>query len=239
MNTCTFGVIACAVLRLEVQTLLPPGAHCHFLDQSLHNTPQELHRGLQAALTELEESAPQMKMIALAYGLCSKVVEGLRTCRCRLAIPRAHDCITLLLGSRQEYARYIAAFPGTYWYSPGWIATGTQPGPDRYEETYQSYLERFDEDDAQYLMETEQSWLREYTRACYVDIGVGDRPTGEAYTAACADWLNWAYDSQRGDPALLRDLLTGNWDEERFLILEPGETAIQSVDEHILKKAGG
>lgn len=35
----------------------------------------------------------------------------------RLVIPRAHDCITLYLGSRQRYLEQFNARPGTYWYS--------------------------------------------------------------------------------------------------------------------------
>ena len=45
---------------------------------------------------------------------------GVHAQRCRIAITRAHDCITLLLGSKERYAEYVAQHPGTYWYSAGW-----------------------------------------------------------------------------------------------------------------------
>jgi hypothetical protein len=54
-------------------------------------------------------------------------------------LPRAHDCITLLLGSRDAYQNYIDSHRGVYWYSDGWIATGTMPGRDRYERLLAEY----------------------------------------------------------------------------------------------------
>lgn len=237
MDTTRICVIACEVLRLEVEHLCPPGTLRIYLDQNLHDTPDTLRRKLQETVTQTEEEFPELEALALAYGLCSKAVEGVRARRCRIAIPRAHDCITLLLGDKKAYAEYVAQNPGTYWYSPGWIATDAQPGPERYERAYQKYLEKFDEDDARYLMETEQAWMKEYTRACYVDLGVGDREKGLAYTKACAEWLQWEQDTRDGDPSLLSDLLRGNWDDERFLVLEPGQAAVQSVDDRILKIA--
>lgn len=237
MDKPVIGVIACEVLRLEVESLRPEDVVCVFMRQDLHNQPEMLRGALREALAQMEAAHPQLTDIVLAYGLCSKAIEGVRTARCRLIIPRAHDCITLLMGDRHEYARYLAAHPGTYWYSPGWNATGTQPGPQRYARAYEDYLLRFDEDDAQYLMETEQSWLREYSRATYVDVGVGDRAAGLAYARECADWLRWEYDLYPGDSSLLRDLLRGEWDGERFLVLARGETAVQTLDERVIVAA--
>jgi len=39
-------------------------------------------------------------------------------------VPRAHDCITLLLGSKERYAKLFGERPGTYWYSAGWLEIG-------------------------------------------------------------------------------------------------------------------
>jgi len=37
-----------------------------------------------------------------------------------MVIPRVHDCISLLLGSRRQYDSEFDQFPGTYYLSKGW-----------------------------------------------------------------------------------------------------------------------
>jgi len=39
----------------------------------------------------------------------------------------------------------------------------------------------------------------------------------------------------QGDAVLLRDLLRGNWDAERFQIIEPGSKLAHSVDASIMR----
>jgi hypothetical protein len=160
-----------------------------------------------------------------------------RTRRCRLAIARAHDCITLLLGDRDRYARYVREHPGTYWYSPGWNKHHEPPGQRRHEQLYEQYVRRFGKEEADYLMRTEQAWFGAYDRATYVDLGVGATQADLAYSKACADWLGWTFDHQRGDPRLLVDLLSGNWDSQRFVVLEPGQTFEMTVDERVIQAA--
>ncbi|MCX6865011.1 MAG: hypothetical protein NTV46_02095 [Verrucomicrobia bacterium] len=65
------------------------------------------------------------------------------------------------------------------------------------------------------------------------------RPDGTVHEAGyarkCADWLGWKFEHPPGDPALLRDLLWGNWDAERFQIIEPGWQLGHAPDESILR----
>ncbi len=206
------------------------------LPQGLHNEPDVLRQRLQASVDELE-AGDICDAIALVYGLCSRGTEGVRTRRLPLVIPRAHDCITLLLGSRQRYADYVANNPGTYWYSPGWNRHHTPPGPQRYEKLRREYVQRFGEDNADYLMEAEQHWFQTYNRAAYVHLSVGATDRDRDDTRRCADWLGWKYDEQAGDPALLRALLAGDWDDERFLVLQPGQTLRMTADERVIDVA--
>jgi hypothetical protein len=239
------AVVACAVLETEVRILaadLPQVVRIEVLEQGIHTEPDKLRQQVLQAIDRIENDfavastgADPPPGIALVYGLCSRGVEGVRTRRSPLALPRAHDCITILLGDKERYARYVAENPGTYWYSHGWIATHSQPGQERYDRLYRQYREKFGEEDAKYLMETEQHWFKTYTRATFVDLTIGATPADVQYTQECAKWLGWNYDLQRGDPALLRDLLAGQWDNDRFLVLKPGETLAVTADERIVK----
>jgi hypothetical protein len=148
---------------------------------------------------------------------------------------RGHDCITCLLGSKERYQDWFDAHPGTYWYSPGWIETGSQPGKERYEQTYRSYVGRYGEDNAQYLMEMEQGWFRKYSNAAYTDLGLGNNEHYKAYTKECAEWLGWAYDELQGDPRLVKRFVEGEWNVGEFLIVEPGQKIVASHDGEIIR----
>lgn len=231
------AIILCRVLELEIQHFAEQLAHIvrlERLEQGLHNEPRKLHQHLQAALNRVEDET-EAECIVLGYGLCSRGIEGLRARRCRLVVPRAHDCITLLLGDKTRYADYVAKHPGTYWYSPGWIEHHTPPGPDRHAELFREYCEKFGEDNATFLMETEQHWNSNYDRATYVDIGLGGSQRDIDYTRQCAKWLGWGFDRQHGDPTLIRELVEGPWDSDRFVIVQPGHTVRMTGDDRVIE----
>ena len=235
------AIVACAVLEDEVRAHTPEGTEVVArveLEQGLHNEPPRLRAELQAAIEQLESQhatkPDALDGIVLGYGLCSRGVDGLCVTRVPLVVPRAHDCITVLLGGRERYERYVNEHPGTYWYSPGWNRHHTPPGRERYDKLYQQYVEKYGEDNAEFLMEQEQHWFKTYNRATYVHLSIGATDRDKAYTKRCADWLNWDYDEVQGDPGLLRDLLGGQWDHERFVVVAPGHRLVMTGDERIL-----
>lgn len=230
------GIILCAVLESELTYLSRQCRNVQVvcrLPQGLHNEPPKLRHELQIAVDEMER-CEGITDIVLGYGLCSRGVEGVTTRRCRLILPRAHDCITLLLGCRHRYAQYVAENPGTYWYSPGWNKHHIPPGPERYNKLRAKYVQQFGEENADYLMETEQAWFATYNRATFVDVGVHPCEGDACHTQQCAKWLGWSYDRQHGDIGLMRDMVSGVWDD-RFLIIQPGQTARLTADERVVE----
>lgn len=236
-NNLRIAAITCAVLEDEVRHYargLSQVVHIELLKQGLHNAPPLLRTVLQEAVDHVEETT-DANAIVLGYGLCSRGTEGVRTQRCKLVMARAHDCITLLLGSKEKYAQYVANYPGTYWYSPGWNRHHIPPGEERYRVLREEYLEKYGEDNADFLMETEQHWFTAYNRATYVELGVAATPQDIEYTQGCARWLKWQFDHQHGDPELLCALLEGRWDSERFVVLEPGQRFAMTTDERVVE----
>ncbi len=232
-------VITCAVLEDEVAHFTQGLEHIVRVDlmpQGLHNEPDRLRRDLQAAIDKVEAET-NAEAIVLGYGLCSRGTEGVRTARAKLVIARAHDCITVLLGSKERYAEYVRQAPGTYWYSPGWNKHHLPPGEERHRLLRQEYEQKYGEDNADFLMETEQHWFSTYDRATYVDMGPGATSEDVEFTQRCAKWLGWKFDRQRGDPGLLLALLNCEWDDERFLVLGPGQTLRMTADERVVEAA--
>jgi hypothetical protein len=231
------AIITCEVLEAEIEHYrrgLKHIVHVERLDWGWHREPDKLRTELQAAIDRVERST-DAEAIVLGYGVCSRGTEGVTTRRCKMVIARAHDCITHLLGSKERYAEYVKNHPGTYWYSPGWNKHHIPPGKERHDKLYREYAEKYGEDNAQFLMESEQHWFKTYQQATYVDLGAGATPEDIRYTQECAKWLGWNYDHQRGDPALLKALLEGDWDNERFLVLEPGQPFRLVADERVIE----
>lgn len=203
------------------------------MKQGLHNTPELLKAELQKAV----DAAPdECDAVLLGYGLCSNGAAGVVARSKRLVLPRAHDCITLFLGSKERYRAYFDSHPGTYWYTPGWIECSVQPGKDRHELLRREYVEKYGEDNADYLMEMEQGWMKEYNNAAYVDLGIGDASRFKEYTRECARWLGWQCDELEGEPSLVREFVNGQWEPARFLVVEPGQSIVASHDESIVKQ---
>ena len=228
-------IIACNVMWRELcyyASLSPNKFAFTFLPYGLHNTPKDLHTEVQKAIDATSDS---VDAILLGYGLCSKGIENITAGKTRLVITKGHDCITCFLGSKERYREYFDAHPGTYWYTPGWIENHVSPGKERYETLLAQYKEKFGDDDAEYLMEMEQGWFKQYTTAAYIDLGVGNDEPYKKFTRECAEWLGWKYDELKGDSSLFKRLVEGDWTTGEFLIVEPGHHIEATNDDEVVR----
>ena len=199
------------------------------LQQGLHNEPDKLRAEVQKALDRTcDQGERPYDASLLGYGLCSNGIIGLKS-KIPIVVPRGHDCMTLLLGSKDKYQQYFDTHRGIYWYSSGWIDNNLQPGKERYEQTLKQYIEKYGLDNAKYLMEVEQGWMKEYQWATYVDWGFADCDKEKAYTRECARFLGWDYDELQGDQSLMQRLLEGQWDPQEFLVVLPGQTILEDL----------
>ncbi len=99
-----------------------------------------------------------------------------------LVIPRAHDCITLLLGSREAYSQQQNDHPGTYWYSQDYLERSNRYGESMalgsgaitdQQNLYDLYVEKYGQENADYLIETMNNWQKHYDRAVLVETEFG------------------------------------------------------------------
>lgn len=231
------AVLACSVFEQEIELLARGASHIaetRWFEIGLHDNPDQLRATLRDHLAVVDRR-DDIDAIVLAYGLCGRGTAGLRAGRHPLVIARAHDCITLFLGSKEAYAEHQRRCPTCYYYTPGWNRSRRVPGPDRLEKLRADLAARFDPEDVDFLMDAERDqWLRHDT-ATYIDLATDDAAREAAYARGCADVLGWKFEHIRGDPALLRDLLWGRWDEERFQVVEPGRQLGHVADERILR----
>jgi Protein of unknown function (DUF1638) len=207
----------------------------------LHNEPPNLRAQLQAHIDGVD--GQKYDAIVLVYGLCGKATAGLTARDLPLVIPRAHDCITLFLGSRQRYQDQFENQPGTYWYTQDYIerrenvatplSLGAGMDSANIESLYDEYVEKYGEDNAAYLMEVMGAWQSHYQRAVYIEMGVGDGSGVERQTQEEASKRGWRFERLSGNLTLVQRLLAAEWDDD-FLVVEPGQQIGQAYDETVM-----
>lgn len=231
------AVLACDVFEDEIALHARDATHIvetRFFEIGLHDRPDRLCAILQENLDAVDARA-DIDAVVLAYGLCGRGTVGLRPTRHPLVIPRAHDCITVFMGSKERYADHQRRCPTCYYYTPGWNRARRVPGPEMFETLRTDLAAKFDEEDVEFLLESQREQLALHDTATYLDLGTADAASEAQYARQCAAWMGWKFEHLPGDPALLRDLLWGHWDPERFLMLEPGSQLGQAPDDSIMR----
>ncbi|MBN1420659.1 MAG: DUF1638 domain-containing protein [Planctomycetes bacterium] len=231
-------LIACEVLARELcaaAASAPRIVDAEFLTQGLH----DLASGAMAARLQSSIDRADADLydgICLGFALCNNGIVGVRARSIPVVVPRAHDCITLLLGSRARYDELFRQEPGTFFRSAGWwerdrVNLETVPRDDLaapgldLEGGWTGPAGRdLSEEEVAFLRDCFGSWRRNYRRAVFIDTGVGDAAAYRAATRREAEENGWTYAEAPGDLSLLHDLLAGPpWDPDRFLILQPGQ----------------
>lgn len=213
----------------------------HIVDVELfrlgwHNDPEDLRTRLQGAINAAADD--DYDAVIMAYGLCGRATAGLTARGVPLVLPRAHDCITLFLGGRERYQKAFTENPGTYWYVRDYVERKTGTGSalslgvegfEDLEKQYAAYVEKYGQDNADYLMEVMGGWQAHYNRAAYIDMGVVDSAEVEQRTREEAARRGWSFEQMAGDMVLIRRLINGDWDDN-FLILQPSQSIAMTYD---------
>jgi len=221
----------------EIAALAGGAAHLvrqEFFEIGLHDQPTNLRTILAGAIARAEAD-PAVEVVVMAYGLCGLALVDLTPRRCPLVVPRAHDCLTLFLGSRQRYADCMCTTPSLYWYSPGWNRAQRVPGPDREAKLRAEYIAKYGADNAEALLEMERESFALHDTVAYTDLGLPGDDEHRRYAERCAEHLGWRFTYHEGDRSLLHDLLHGPWDGARFLTVQPGQRIALAADETIVK----
>ena len=239
-------LVVCDMLMLPVEHLAAESPHdivMSDLSASLHVEPLPLRDRIQEEIDRIEAEDPDVDAIILGYGLCGGATAGLVARRVPLVLPRAHDCVTIFLGSRERYAQEQAATPGTYWFTEdnvkrgnafmGWLLGSSERSND-VRSTYEEYIEKYGQENADYLMEALGQWQQHYDRGAFLETGLAPDEVALERARAETESRGWRFETVLSDLTLIKHLLDGEWNEE-FLVLQPGQTLVMSYDEDIVK----
>ncbi len=236
-------LIHCQVLTREMSCVVSRSPHAidvETLTMGLHDLGASMRPRLQERIDAADEAV--YDAILLGYALCGRGTEGLRAGKTQLILPRAHDCIGLLMGSRQLYQAYFDTHSGVYFRSPGWIENQTlQPAnssaKNRIGErrSREELVNQYGEENGDYLFEQFSAFRRHYSGLTYISTGVESDDACRDRARAEAEKEGWAFEVVKGSLTLLERLVDGEWDAGDFLVVQPGATVRGALGESIVE----
>ena len=239
-----FHLISCEVFYREICHVMARSRHevdLRFLPKGLHNyAGLSMRQRIQDCIDAGD--ARGYDAVLLGYGLCGLGLVGIQARSAPVVLPRAHDCITVLLGSRERYAEYALANPGTYYLSSGWIErNGSEEGERQLTPllstgpavVYEDLVAKYGEDNAKFLWNELYGPAKHYGSISFISMGV--EPTEHFRSLARRRAESWGvgYQELKGDMNILERLINGPWDGD-FQVIRPGEALRPTYDDAIV-----
>ena len=221
-----YKLIGCEIMFREICLCASKSTNIidlEFMPKGLHDIGETK---MSALLQEKIDSvdANKYEAVLMCYGLCNYGTKGLHA-KIPMVIPKAHDCITLLMGSKEKYNDYFFNNPGTFFKSSGWIERDINPNETENSVTanlgMNKNFDEYDEEEAEYLKEMLGDWLQNYSKYTFIDTGTGNFSLYEQSIAEQAKNKNWDFEKINGDVSIIQDLMDGNWGSDKFLVIPP------------------
>ena len=181
-----------------------------YIESGLHERPKKLAEAVTERFAEVKADR-----VLLCIGQCGNSLIGLSAGNFELIMPKVDDCLSLLIGSTRKKT-HLSMEDRAFFLTKGWLK-----GESTIMSQYQRSVDKYGEDIAQSIIE---SMYAHYKTVGLIDTGTS--PIDELWdsTAEIADLLGFERKVYKGTIGYIEQLLTGPWDDGRFIIKKPGET---------------
>jgi hypothetical protein len=239
--------IVCEVFTREIEEILPRCPHqvdLEIVTMGLHDLGAAMTPCLQQRIEAADTSG--YDAIVLGYALCGRGTEGLRAGTTPLVLPRAHDCIGVLMGSRQKHQAYFENHPGVYYRSRGWSefqkpgktlqpAWAMERGRLGERRTVEELIAHYGEDNGKFLFEQFTAYRHKYSGLTYISTSPSGEDASREKAREEARREGWIFEEVSGSRRLLEQLVNGEWSAEDFLIVPPGATVRATFNNEIVE----
>lgn len=240
----TLKLIACEIALEELNRAVAQSKNrilVEYLPQGHHN---DVANGRQEIQTRIDAAdGEDVDAILLGYALCNNMLAGVAARSKPLVVARAHDCITWFLGSDRRYRREFAGHPGTYYYTAGWLSVKKPDGQAGHSAsatgvgvsgTYDELVAKYGEDNAAYLWEIANGWIKHYTHGAYIRYPGADHNALRRQVWEICGRNAWQFTEMEGDDGLFQRWLDGPWNSDEFLVAPPGGSIAPTFDNRII-----
>jgi hypothetical protein len=239
-------LLCCEVFAREIAAIIRQSPHAitlKFFSKGLHEIGCALmRRNLQHEIDWTVQR--DFDAILLGYGMCGFGTTGIKARQIPLVIPRAHDCISILLGSRARHEARVAEHPGTYFRSSGWLERRNNPEAlkglsvaekNSLNDTPDELIGNYGRDSGEYLAGILCDQTQFYDRLAFIETGA--EPDSRFERAAKTEARNrvWKFEKLDGDLSLLRQVISGQWNYDHFLIVPPGQEIRATYDSRLIE----
>ena len=240
-------LISCNVFQREASLCLADSPHIvdvEFTELGEHAHSATLQQKIQTKIDATDAGTQKYDAILLLFGLCGNATAGLCARQTPLVIPRAHDCCTILLGSKAQFEKYFKDAPSTPFSSAGYLERGQYflrvadgTATVNYGDSYTELVAKYGEEDAKYVWESMHPPALEQATSKAVFIDIPETTARDVVTqfqekaaAAGKECVQIT-----GSLRLIRNLLHGEWAPADFLVVPPGHktTGVYDWDEVI------
>ncbi len=225
-----FKLIACEIFTREICYCVARSPHrvdLEFTEIGSHQNSDALRANLQERIDRASGRERKYDAVLLGYGLCGNATVNLAARTIPLVIPRAHDCCTLFLGSKRKFQKYFGANPSRPFYTTGYCERGDDSFPRRLNiqgvpgQSFEDYVQRYGRENAEYLWELLHPKEKE-DELIFIRIPETDHPGYAEKCRAAAAAGGKKYVELPGDIRLIKNLVSGHWNNEDFLVVQPG-----------------
>ncbi|MDP2158558.1 MAG: DUF1638 domain-containing protein [Nitrospirota bacterium] len=214
--TSTVKIISCEVFRHELEHLVPENTDTVFLEQDLHQNPDDLRQCIQESIIKAEGAGAET--IILFFGYCGGALEGIVAARANLVVPKAHDCISLILGKRRDGTAPDES--DTFYLSGGWLDYASDP--------YKKYLELVEEYDEETARWCACEMMKAYRKLVFISNEVSPALHYREAGLKFAEFFKLSYRETDGDISWMQRLIKLRECED-VLVLGPGEIITRNL----------
>lgn len=259
-----FKVITCESLSREMYFAASLSEHIidfKFFNRDYHDIPEKMNKALQ---TEIDFTSFKMwdrinscdvikcpscsnekyDYIIIGIGLCGNAISNIHARTIPLIVPKAHDCNTFLLGSKEKFKEFINEEPGTIFYHFGQVErTGAKkvdsiPKTTGLGKSIEEYIKKYGKENAEYIKEMEYNWVRFHKRAAYLfPQKISSNLKRKKLEEVCeyVKQFNWNVVELFENKMFFIKLLNGKWNKKDFLVVPVGKKIVATNDDDIIK----
>jgi hypothetical protein len=115
----------------------------------------------------------------------------------------------------------------------GWLLGSSERSHD-VKATYETYVEKYGQENADYLMEALGEWQQHYSRGAFLETGLAPDDIALERARQETTQRGWRFETILSDLTLIERLVNGEWNDD-FLVVQPGESLAMTYDDDIIK----
>ncbi len=244
-----FKLISCEVFKRELLDCIDKTKNsidAEFIAKGIHDlNPEGMQKRIMKSIRQADQKG--FDAILLGYGLCNTWIYGLHAKKTPIVIPRSHDCIGILMGSKRKYLDYFFNKPGTYFQSVGWMENTDNDESIKKKSLQRLYgmdipqeelIANYGKENVQYLNDA-MDQTKHYSNIAFIETGVDLKGLYSKQAKEKANNNQWSFDKVTGNKKLLKQLINGDWPDTKFLYIHPGSVVQKTIDDDLIRAVPG